>query len=183
MSFFDEDDEPPRTARTRVRPSPPRRGRVTSGGTTDAQTVLVRRMIAGIVGLLVLLLLFFGVRACNNSRHKDALREYTNRVTQIGTESQQNGESFFKQMDGASQTSPNELYQSILSFKGSADQQLKQAQALSVPGDMTDAQQSLLIALELRRDGLQKISDDIKNALGGGGGEAGRLRRRPPRRR
>jgi hypothetical protein len=172
LSFFDEDDEPPRTARTRVRPSPPRRGRVTSGGTTDAQTVLVRRMIAGIVGLLVLLLLFFGVRACNNSRHKDALREYTNRVTQIGTESQQNGESFFKQMDGASQTSPNELYQSILSFKGSADQQLKQAQALSVPGDMTDAQQSLLIALELRRDGLQKISDDIKNALGDEGDNA-----------
>ena len=172
MSFFDEDDEPTRPARTRVRPSPPRRGRVTSGGTTDAQTVLVRRMIAGIVGLLVLLLLFFGVRACNNSRHKDALREYTNRVTQIGTESQQNGESFFKQMDGASQTSPNELYQSILSFKGSADQQLKQAQALSVPGDMTDAQQSLLIALELRRDGLQKISDDIKNALGDEGDNA-----------
>ena len=43
MSFFDEDDEPPRTtSRTRVRPSPTsRRGRVTSGGSSDAQSVLV----------------------------------------------------------------------------------------------------------------------------------------------
>ncbi len=173
MSFFDEDDEPPRTARTRVRPSPPpRRGRVTSGGATDAQTVLVRRMIAGIAGLLILLLLFFGVRACNNSRHKNALRDYTAKVTQIGTESQGQGEQFFKAMDGAQQTSPTELYQSVLSFKGSADQSLKQAQALSVPGDMTEAQQSFLIALELRRNGLQKISDDVKNALGDEGDNA-----------
>jgi hypothetical protein len=173
LSFFDEDDEPPRTARTRVRPSPPpRRGRVTSGGTTDAQTVLVRRMIAGIVGLLILLLLFFGVRACNNSRHKNALRDYTSRVTQIGTESQGQGDQFFKAMDGAAQTSPTELYQNVLGIKGSADQSLKQAEALSVPGDMSDAQQSFLIALELRRNGLQKISDDIKNALGDEGDNA-----------
>jgi hypothetical protein len=175
LSFFDEDDEPPRTARTRVRPSPPpRRGRVTSGGTTDAQTVLVRRMIAGIVGLLVLLLLFFGVRACNNSRHKDALRDYTSRVTAIGTESQGQGGQLFKAMDGAAQTSPTELYQSVLSIKGSADQSLKQAQALSVPGDMADAQQSLLIALELRRNGLQKVSDDVRDALGDEGDNADR---------
>jgi hypothetical protein len=173
LSFFDEDDEPPRTARTRVRPSPPpRRGRVTSGGSTDAQTVLVRRMIAGIVGLLVLLLLFFGVRACNNSRQKNALRDYTSRVTQIGTESQGQGEQFFKAMEGAGQTSPTELYQNVLSIKGSADQSLKQAQALSVPGDMADAQQSFLIALELRRNALQKVSDDVKDALGDQGDNA-----------
>ncbi|WP_037497470.1 hypothetical protein [Solirubrobacter soli] len=145
---------------------------MTSGGATDAQTVLVRRMIAGIAGLLILLLLFFGVRACNNSRHKNALRDYTAKVTQIGTESQGQGEQFFKAMDGAQQTSPTELYQSVLSFKGSADQSLKQAQALSVPGDMTEAQQSFLIALELRRNGLQKISDDVKNALGDEGDNA-----------
>ncbi len=47
------------------------------------------------------------------------------------------------------------------------DQSLKQAQALSVPGDMTDAQQSLLIALELRRDGLQSdLRRRSQNALG-----------------
>jgi hypothetical protein len=120
LSFFDEDDEPPRTARTRVRPSPPpRRGRVTSGGSPDAQQLLLRRMIAGIFGLLILLLLFFGVRACSNSRHENALRDYNRQVAAIGTESRQTGEQFFKQMDGAGSTSAPELYQAILGYKRS----------------------------------------------------------------
>jgi hypothetical protein len=172
LSFFDEDDDPPRTARTRVRPSPPRRGRVTSGGSSDAQTLLVRRMIAGIVGILVLLLLFFLVRACNNTRRDNALRDYNRQVTAIGTGSQQTGSQFFDALGKAGQTGPTDLYQSILALRGSADQELKQAKALSVPGDMAPAQQSLLIALELRRDGLQAISDNVKNALGDKGENA-----------
>jgi hypothetical protein len=172
LSFFDEDDEPPRTARTRVRPSPPRRGRVSSGASTDAQTVLVRRMIAGIVGALILLLLFFGVRACNNSRHKNALSDYNRQVTGIGTESQQTGDQLFKALGTVGRSSPTDLYQNILGLKGSADQSLKQADALNVPGDMAQAQQSLLIALQLRRDALQKTSDDIKDALGDPGDNA-----------
>jgi hypothetical protein len=173
LSFFDEDDEPPRTARTRVRPSPPpRRGRVTSGASTDAQTVLVRRMIAGIVGLLILLLLFFVVRGCNNARHESALRDYNRQVTGIGTSSQQLGKQFFEQLDNASESSPTDLNQTLIGFRASADQDLKQAKALSVPGDMTSAQQSLLIALELRRDALQVVSDNIKNALGDEGENA-----------
>jgi hypothetical protein len=172
LSFFDEDDKPPRSARTRVRPSPPRRGRVTSGATSDAQTVLVRRMIAGIVGVLILLLLFFLVRACNNTRRDNALRDYNRQVAAIGTESQQTGGQFFTELGKAGQSSQTDLYQQILSIRGSADQQLKQAKALSVPGDMAPAQQSFLIALELRRDGLQAVSDNIKNALGDPGDNA-----------
>ena len=86
-------------------------------------------MVAGIVGLLVLLLLFFFVRACNNTRHEDALKRLQPPgLRRSATESRQTGESFFKQMDSAGSTSPTELYQSILSFKGAADQSLKQAQ-------------------------------------------------------
>jgi hypothetical protein len=173
LSFFDEDDEPPRTARTRVRPSPPpRRGRVTAGGQTDAQTLLVRRMIAGIFAVLILLVLFFGVRACSNSRHKNALRDYNRQVNQIGQESQQTGAQFFGSLDKARDSSPTDLYQAVLGYKGSADQTLKQAKALSVPGDMTAAQQSLLISLELRRDALDSISGNIRGALGDQGDAA-----------
>ena len=51
---------------------------------------------------------------------------------------------------------------------------LEQAQALSVPGDMSDAQQSLLIALMLRRDALSKVALDIRPALGDEGEAADR---------
>jgi hypothetical protein len=174
LSFFDEDDEPPRTtSRTRARPSPtPRRGRITSGGTSDAQTVLVRRMIAGIVGAVLLLLLFFVVKACNDTRHDNALRDYNRQVANIGTQSRQTGEEFFKQLNAAGQQDPNQLYGSIVGFRGTADTSLKQAQDLSVPGDMAAAQQSLLIALELRRDALNSIAGSIRIAMGDEGEKA-----------
>jgi hypothetical protein len=168
LSFFDEDDEPTRTtSRTRARPSPPpRRGRVTSGGSSDAQTVLVRRMIAGVIGAVLLLVLFFVVKACNDTRHDNALKDYNRQVSNIGTQSRQTGEEFFKQLDQATAQSPSELYGAIVGYKGAADTSLKQARALSVPGDMAAAQQSLLISLELRRDGLDSIAGSIRQALG-----------------
>jgi hypothetical protein len=123
-------------------------------------------MVAGIVGVVILLVLFFAVRACNNTRRDNALRDYNRQVSGLATTSQQTGDQFFKQMDGATSTSPAELYQSILGYKGEADNTLKQAQELNVPGDMASAQQSLLILLELRRDGLASIAEEIRTALG-----------------
>ena len=123
-------------------------------------------MVAGIVGVVILLILFFAVRACNNTRRDNALRDYNRQVSGLATTSQQTGEQFFKQMDNATATSPAELYQAILGYKGEADNTLKQAQELNVPGDMSSAQQSLLILLELRRDGLASIAEEIRTALG-----------------
>ena len=51
----------------------------------DGQTVLVRRMVAVIVGAVLLLVLIFVVRACNDSRHKEALRNYNLTVSGIAT--------------------------------------------------------------------------------------------------
>ena len=129
-------------------------------------------MIAGIAGLVVLLLLFFFVKACNDRRHDDALKDYNRQVSNIGTQSRQTGEEFFKQMNNATAQSPSELYSAIVGYKGAADTSLKQAQDLSVPGDMSAAQQSLLIALEFRRDGLGFIAEQIRTALGDEGDAA-----------
>ena len=131
-------------------------------------------MVAGIIGAAILIVVVFGVRACNNNRRESALKDYNRQVANIGTESRQTGEQFFKQMDQASQQSPAELYQAILGYRGSADQSLKQAKAFSVPDEMKAAQQSLLIALELRRNALDKVAGDIRPALGDEGEAADR---------
>jgi hypothetical protein len=131
-------------------------------------------MVAVVVGALLLFALFFIIRSCNNTRTDNALRDYNRSVAQIATASRQTGESLFKAMSDAGTGSPQDLYNQINSFKATAQQSLTQAQDLSVPGDMTDAQQALLIALELRRDGLQAISEDIRNALGDEGETADR---------
>jgi hypothetical protein len=171
VSFFDEDDEPLRTTtrsrtRDRVRPRP-RRGRPAGGATAaDQQTLLVRRMIAVISIAVVILLLGVGLHSCSTSRHKTALSDYNRQVNNLATASAQTGSEFFRQLSQAQNQSPEDLQQSISSFKVQAEQQLKQAQNLGVPDDMKPAQQSLLIALELRRDGLGAIAADIRIALG-----------------
>jgi hypothetical protein len=129
-------------------------------------------MVAGIAGAVILLILFFLVRACNNTRTENALRDYNRQVSGLATASSQTGDQFFKQLDGAAQTSQAELYQAILGYKGEADNTLKQAQELNVPGDMTAAQQSLLISLELRRDGLASVAEEIRKALSDDGDAA-----------
>ena len=176
MSFFDEDDEPQRTtARTRAQPKPrPRSGRPAGGGSSDAQNMAVRRMVAVVVGLLVLILLFVVVRACNDRRHENALKDYNLQVGGIATQSRQTGEELFKALSAGGDQSAQDLYTQINSLRGTAEASLKQAQALSVPSDMADAQQSLLIALMLRRDALGKVAGDIKPALGDEGDAADR---------
>jgi hypothetical protein len=174
VSFFDEDDEPVRTttrSRSRDRAQPrPRRGRPAGGASSaDQQTILVRRMLGVIGVVLVILILGLLVHSCSTNRHKDALGEYNRQANTLASESAQTGSQFFRQMNGAQNQSPEDLQQSISSFKVQADEQLKQAQNLSVPDEMKPAQQSLLIGLELRRDGLEAIAADIRTALGDSG--------------
>ena len=170
MSFFDEDDEPVRTTRSRSRDRPrprPRRARPAGGATTaDQQTLLVRRMVGVIAVIVVILVLGLVVHSCSTNRHKNALSDYGRQANNLASESAQTGTQFFRQLNGAQNQSPEDLQQAISSLKVQADEQLKQGQNLSVPNDMKPAQQSMLIALELRRDGLQKIASDIRIALG-----------------
>ncbi len=170
MSFFDEDDEPVRTTRSRSRDRPrprPRRARPAGGAaTTDQQTILARRL-AGVVGIIVVILVLgLVVHSCSSNRHKNALGDYNRQANQIGGSSAQTGSQLFRQLNGAQNQSPEDLQQAISSLKVQADEQLKQGQNLSVPDDMKAAQQSVLIALELRRDGLEAIAADIRTALG-----------------
>jgi hypothetical protein len=171
VSFFDEDDEPQRTttrSRPRDRPRPrPRRARPAGGGSAaDQQTILARRL-AGVVAIVVLILILgLGLHSCSTSRHKDSLRTYNNQTGNLAAESAQTGSQLFRQLNQAQNQSPEDLQQAISSLRVQADQDLKRAQSLSVPSDMKPAQQSLLIAFELRRDGLQKIAADIRIALG-----------------
>jgi hypothetical protein len=131
-------------------------------------------MVAVLVGALILLLLVLAVRACNDSRRKEALRNYNVQVSGIATESRQNGQQFFEAMNQGGSQAPQDLYQRIVGFKNSADKSLEQASRLDVPDDMRSAHESLLIALELRRDGLTAIAEDIKTALGDEGDAADR---------
>ncbi len=167
MSFFDEDDEP------RTRTPRPRRGAGGGDVAADHQTLLIRRAVAFVAVVAILLLLVFVLRSCQSTRKENALKDYNAEVSSIGSESQrQVGTEFFRLLGQGGAESPQDLQTAISGFEVTADQQLDQAKALDVPDEMQSAQQSLLIALEWRRDGLDYIADRIRAALGDQGDTA-----------
>jgi hypothetical protein len=164
VSFFDEDDEPTRRAPR------PRRTAPAGGASLDPQTVWTRRAVAIGVGLLLVVFLAVVVNACQDSRRKNALRNYNQKAGSIIAQSDTEvGSVFFETMGQASSQDTPDLTQQISSLRATADTNLTQARKLSTPGEVTGAQESLLVALELRRDALQYISERIATALGNEG--------------
>jgi hypothetical protein len=163
LSFFDEDDEPRRTPR-------PRRARPAGGGgvaTADSQTLLIRRAVAGVAIVIVLLALIFLVDSCRDTARENALKDYNRQLSTIAAESaRQVSAPFFQLLTEGAGTSPQDLQTQISSYRVQAEQQYEQAKRLDVPGDMKGAQESALIALEWRRDGLDRIAQEIRPALG-----------------
>jgi hypothetical protein len=161
LSFFDEDNEPRRTR--------PRRARPAGGGvaTADSQTLLIRRGVALVGGILLLLLLLFFVNSCRDRQRENALKDYNRELSTIATDSaRQVGAPFFQLLEQGGGSQPQELQTEISSYRVAAEQQYEQAKRLDVPSDMEGAQQSALIALEWRRDALDRIAQQIRPALG-----------------
>jgi hypothetical protein len=130
----------------------------------------VRRGIALGAGLLILLALVVLLKACQTSRAENALRDYNRDAAALVTQSDDEvGAQFFQTMDQADSESPEDLQTQISSLRVQSETLLQQAEKLDTPGDLEQAQQSLLIALELRRDGLDYIAQRISTALGNEG--------------
>jgi hypothetical protein len=173
-SFFDEDDEP-------RRPTRPRRTRSAGGvATADHQTLMIRRLVFGGVLVLIIILLAIVINSCQNSQKENSLKDYNRQVSTIAQDSaQQIGGQFFALLGQSGQSGqqpqqPQDLQSAISSFRVQAEQQREQAAGLSVPDDMKGAQQNLMIALEMRRDGLDYIASRIRSALGDSGAMADR---------
>jgi hypothetical protein len=162
LSFFDEDDEPRRTSR-------PRRARPAGGGvaTADSQTLMIRRAVALVGGVIVLLALFFLVKSCRDSARENALKDYNRQLSTIATDSaRQVGAPFFQLLTESGASAPQELQTNISGYREQAELQYEQAKGLDVPDEMRGAQEAALIALEWRRDGLDRIAQQIRPALG-----------------
>lgn len=161
VSFFDEGDEP-RTQQTRAsRPGPSRPG----GGMPDHQQLLVRRAVAAGVGLLVLLLLFFGIRGCLDSRKENALKDYNRDVTGIAQESGETANAFFETLV-QTDLSPVDQQTELNSLRAQAERQVQTASDLSVPGDMEDAQKALELSLQFREEAIARVAQRIPTARG-----------------
>jgi hypothetical protein len=156
LSFLDEPDEPVRSRRR-----PPR------GASVDRQTLMARRTIAIVGGLIVLILLVLGFRGCLDARKEQAMEDYADRSVELLRESKLEGDSLFELLQSEGGTDRVvEIQNALNGYRVQSDERVDRARDLDVPGEVSDAQRYLLDVLELRRDGLARTADAMRTALG-----------------
>jgi CARDB len=158
LAFLDEDDSFPPVAtepEDRHRP-PPERQRV----------FMARRLGAVAVGILILILLVLGIRGCLNARKERAFENYARDLTTIVQESQQQSETFFGRFEDPENLTELNFETEVRADRSNAEQLVSRVESLDPPGELDEAQDEVVDAFELRRDGLAAIADNIGAALG-----------------
>lgn len=180
MSFFDDEEEPradPPTVERRRRPAggsrrptggrrPPGRPPGGRGRAPTAEAIRARRAVAAFALLVIIILIVVGVHSCQVSATNSALRNYSVSVSTIIQRSDQNGARLFALLSQSKGTNnapglQNQVDESRLT----AQSQLSQAEAFSVPDQVSQAQANLIMALRMRADGITDIGLQLQPAL------------------
>jgi hypothetical protein len=173
LSFFDdgEETEPRRAARAPRAPQRPRPRRARHAQEPDSHaehTVMVRRRVAAGGGVVLLIVIVLVINGCLKSQKTQALKDYTHSVSRIVTESdQQVSRPLFAALSGASSKRQTDVETQVDQLRLEAEKQATQAKGLSVPGEMDSAQRDLLLALDLRAEGVEKVANLLRKELGG----------------
>lgn len=175
MSFFDDEEET--SPRTSTRPPggggrPPRgpqqpRSPRPAGGGPDRHALMVRRRIAVGVAIVLLIIIVLVINGCLKSQAKQSLKDYNHSVNSLAAETASKVSTpLFAALTGAGAKSALEVQVQIDQLRIQMQNIASKAQGLSVPGSMTAAQRALLMAENLRVEGMTKIAALAPSLLG-----------------
>jgi hypothetical protein len=127
---------------------------------------MVRRTIAIVAGLIVLILLVLGIRGCLNSRKESAMQDYVTDANALVRESNAESRSLFRVLQGpGGQDQAVNTESALNGLRVASDGLVDRARDLDVPDELSTPQRYLLQTLELRRDGLAGVANAIPQAL------------------
>jgi hypothetical protein len=127
---------------------------------------LRRRLIALVIGAVVVVLLLFAIRGCLDARKERNYENYLRDLSALVTNSNQLSADFFNRLQDPGDLSVQQFVDQIGSSRGTGEDLLRRAEGLDAPGELDDAQADLVLAFELRRDGLASIAEELPTALG-----------------
>jgi len=129
--------------------------------------VVVRRRIAAGVGVVLVIAIVLIISAIVKSQQSDALKNYGHDVNQIVEESDQKvATPFFTALSGAGTKSALDVAQQLDELHVESEHLAARAKSLNVPSAMEGAQRYLLLALDLRAEGVAKIASQMRMASG-----------------
>jgi len=184
LSFFDDDEEtaprpspraprqPPAgerpTAAGGVRRPRPRRPQHSGASGVDQHTVMVRRRVLAGVAIVLVIVVVLVINGCLKSEKTQSLKTYNREVGTLAYESDAHvAQPLFGALTNASGKSALDVEQQVDELLTQAQTIAAHAKSLSVPGEMAAAQQNLLLALDLRLEGMTKLTSLLPTALGG----------------
>jgi hypothetical protein len=134
---------------------------------------MVRRRVAGGIAVVLLIVIVLVVNGCLKSQRLQALKEYNRNVSLIASESdEQVSGPLFATLSGAAGKSALNVEEQVDQLRIQAQDLAAHASGLSVPGSMAAAQRDLMLAMDLRVEGLTKVAALLPTALGGQGKSA-----------
>lgn len=169
MSFFDDGEEETAVRpASRAAPRPrPRRPQHAGPGGIDQHTLMVRRRVAAGAAVVLLIIVVLVINGCLKSQKTQALKDYNRQVNNVAAESEsQVSRPLFTALAGASAKSALDVQVQVNELRKAAKTMADNARGLSVPGEMTSAQRDLLLALNLRAEGMAKLAEHVPTALG-----------------
>jgi hypothetical protein len=139
----------------------------------DQRTVMMRRLAALAIAVVVLILIIVLVSGCLKSEKQTALKDYNRNAGQLAHESDETVTGpLFSALSSAGSKSALNVEEQIYQLRIQAQSLVSRAKGLSVPAEMAAAQRNLLLALDLRAEGVTKVAALVSSALGSQGKEA-----------
>ena len=127
---------------------------------------MARRTIGAGLILVVLLLLVFGFRGCLDAREERAMEDYVRDSSELITVSQGMGRTLFDVLSAPSDADQDVNRQNQANaLRVESATVVDRARDLDPPDELSDAHEHLIESLELRRDGLAVVADQLPSAL------------------
>jgi hypothetical protein len=132
---------------------------------------MVRRLVAAGGGLLLIVLLVLLVKGCRDSAREQAFRDYFREVDGLVAQSNDESAALFGLLAEPGTQSAIDLGESVNGYRGEAAQLVDRAESLDHPDELDNAHENLVTVLELRRDGIAGIAEQLPTALSDSGQE------------
>jgi hypothetical protein len=175
LSFFDDGDETAQRPAPRAPQRPkPRRPQPAAGSLPlDQHTLMVRRRIAAGVGVVLLILIILLVNGCLKGQKSQALKDYNHEASTLAQQFDERvSRPLFNALTGASGKSALSVEVQVDQLRVQAQDLASRVKKVSAPGEMSAAQNDLLLAFDLRSEAVSKVAALVPTALGGQGKQA-----------
>src|SRR3954453_8631664 len=141
-------------------------------GDPDSQAIMLRRTIA-IIGVVVLVvLLVVGINGCLDSRKDTAFKNYASDVRALVTAEQDLSKRLFETLSKPGTGDALDVQTQVNAQRVDAEQLVDRAKGTDHPGELSNAHGWLVTAFEFRADAIGKIANLLPTALGDKGKQA-----------